>query len=285
MPGSLPSAGVLLEMLDRATAGLPAGAAALASGYPCLDEGSGGFFPGELVVVAGRASRGKTALLVNLALNLACGQGLPVACFALATPAPVLLRRLLAARAGVDGRRLQRGMLEASDRHRVVRAREELGRAPLFIDAGGGLAVADLALRLAELPAPAPRLVLVEGLQLVQPDAVGTGRRQELGCICTALKTLAEESDAVLLVESQLDRASQPPRRSDLLRAEETALVDRFADHLVFVEREPGSRELELLIAKTPRRVPGSVYLDSDWASGRIFQPGQTGWRNRGSDR
>jgi replicative DNA helicase len=220
-----------------------------------LDQKLGGLQPSDLVILAGRPSMGKTALAVTIAANgasaanhaAAGGKGrhanYVVGVFSLEMSAEQLATRLLSGKARIESDRLRRGDIGGEDWPAVVRASQELGALPLFIDDTPALSIGALRTR-------ARRLKRTQGLDLIVVDYLqllrGTGaqsqtnRVQEITEITQGLKAMAKDLDVPVLALSQLSRAveSREDKRPMLSDLRESGSIEQDADVVMFVFRE-----------------------------------------------
>ena len=240
------------------------------TGFKRLDVLTAGFQGGDLVILAGRPSMGKTAFALNVAQHVAVRHGGTVGVFSLEMSTSQLIRRLMAAEAEVDAHKLASGFLSEQDINGLLNALQLLSEAKIFIDDSA-------APSLLEMRSKARRLKAEHGLDLLVIDYLqlmgGTGyenRNLEIGAISRALKGLAKELDVPVLDLSQLSRAPETrsehrPQLSDL---RESGNLEQDADIVAFIFREevynpdPGLQgTAELIIAKQRNGPTGIVPL------------------------
>ncbi|HEX6714872.1 MAG TPA: replicative DNA helicase [Thermoleophilaceae bacterium] len=198
------------------------------SGFKDLDNLTGGFQPGNLIVLAARPAMGKSALALNIAQNATMGKGtegrgpVPVAVFSLEMSRVEIAHRMLGAEAKISGDALRKGQVK-SDWRRVLLASEKLSKAPLWIDDSSDLGIHELRAKVRRLKARQPDLglVIVDYLQLMRPDDAADNRVQQIGNISRGLKLLAMELRMPVIALSQLsrkleDRTDKRPVLSDL---------------------------------------------------------------------
>jgi len=234
----------------------------LSTGYKRFDELTGGLHEGELIVLAGRPSMGKTALALNIAHHVAVKLKKTVAIFSLEMSKEALFSRLLCSGARVDAQRYRLGYLDAEERRKLQRAAAELVEAPLFIDDSAGISLMDMHSKLRRLQAERPLgLVVLDYLQLMTARGKFDNRVQEVSALSRGLKLLAKELKIPLLALSQLSRAPEArkgdhrPQLSDL---RESGSIEQDADVVAFIFREEvynNKREdlkgkAELIVAK-----------------------------------
>src|SRR3954453_2870943 len=170
------------------------------SGFKDLDDLTGGFQPGNLLILAARPAMGKSALALNIAQNATLGKGtegrgpVPVALFSLEMSRVEIAHRMLGAEAKISGDALRKGQVK-SDWRRVLLASEKLSKAPLWIDDSSDLGIHELRAKVRRLKAREPELglVIVDYLQLMRPEDSRENRVLQIGTISRGLKLLAME--------------------------------------------------------------------------------------------
>lgn len=221
------------------------------SGYAELDKMTGGLQRGDLVIVAGRPSMGKTAFCLNVAQNAAIEQGTPVAVFSLEMNKEQLVQRLLCAEARVDAHKLRTGHLKDEDWPLLTDAAGHLAKAPLFIDDSAAMTVLEMRAKARRLQAEhGLGMVIVDYLQLARGSSRADNRQQEVSEISRSLKAMAKELRVPVMALSQLSRAliqrggDHRPMLSDL---RESGSLEQDADVVMFIHRpEVFSDEEEL---------------------------------------
>jgi replicative DNA helicase len=227
-----------LEELSRKDAGLTG----TPSGFKDIDDLTGGFQPGNLIVVAARPSMGKSTLATNIAENAAIDHGLSVALFSLEMSETELAHRFIASQAKVSSDELRKGRVKADRWPKVLRAVEKLAAAPIFIDDSSDIGVLEMRAKARRLHArhDGLGLIVVDYLQLVRPDGRADSRVEQVGQISRGLKILARELDIPVVAVSQLSRAVESrnppiPMLSDL---RESGQLEQDADVVMFVYRD-----------------------------------------------
>ena len=191
------------------------------SGFPDLDDVTGGFQAGNLIVLAARPSMGKSALATNIAENAAV-EAAPVAFFSLEMSETELAHRFLASRARVSSDELRKGKVRSDRWPKVNAAASKLAEAPLYIDDSSDLGVLELRAKARRLKnRRGLGLVIVDYLQLMRPDGRADSRVEQIGQMSRGLKILARELDVPVIAISQLSRAVESrnppePMLSDL---------------------------------------------------------------------
>lgn len=231
------------------------------SGFKDLDDLTGGFQPGNLIVLAARPAMGKSALVTNMAENASVDHGRPVALFSLEMSETELAQRFIASRAKLNGDDLRKGRVSADRWPKVIQATEKLARAPLFVDDSSDIGIMELRAKARRLHNRNPLgLLIVDYLQLMRPEDPGVGRVEQIGQISRGLKILARELEIPVIAVSQLSRAVEArrppiPMLSDL---RESGNIEQDADVVMFIYRDeyynpdttdrPG--EADLIVAK-----------------------------------
>jgi replicative DNA helicase len=214
------------------------------TGFIDLDEKTAGLQPGELVIVAGRPSMGKTALALNFAEHVAVKNGIPVAVFSMEMGATQLAMRLLGSIARVDQHKMRTGRLNDEEWSRLSSAMGDLHNAPIYIDETGALNSLELRTRARRMHRQSGKLglVVVDYLQLMSAAGMNQGenRATEISEISRSLKALAKELACPVVALSQLNRALETrndkrPMMSDL---RESGAIEQDADLILFIYRE-----------------------------------------------
>ena len=248
----------------------------LSTGYFELDEKTCGLQNGEMIIIAGRPSMGKTSLALNIAEHIGLVEKKPLAIFSLEMGSQQLAERFLCSKSEIDSQLVRKGMLDDDQMQKLVEACGILSEAPIYIDDTAGLT--PLALR-----AKARRLKSQYGIKAVFVDymqlmSVGSGRvesrQQEITEISRYFKALARELEVPVVVISQLNRSPEgreghKPRMSDL---RESGSIEQDADVVMLLHREdyyrkneedptPPDNIAELIIAKQRNGPTGSIKL------------------------
>ncbi|MCT8973203.1 replicative DNA helicase [Microbaculum marinisediminis] len=229
----------------------------ISSGLRDLDETLGGLQPSDLVILAGRPAMGKTALATNIAFHIAArykAQTLPdgrvealdggiVGFFSLEMSPEQLATRIISEQAAVASETIRRGKTTREEFDRLVDVATQLQSIPFYIDATGGLSIAQLAARARRLKRQKGLdMLVIDYLQLLQ----GSSRRsqdsrvQEITEITTGLKALAKELNVPILALSQLSRQveAREDKRPQLADLRESGSIEQDADVVMFVYRE-----------------------------------------------
>jgi replicative DNA helicase len=214
----------------------------IATGFDMLDRMTAGFQRGDLIIVAGRPSMGKTSVVMNMAAHVAIEKAMPVAVFSLEMSADALTTRLFSSEARVDGQRLRNGKLLDSDWPKLARAADRLHRAPMFIDDSAGLSALEMRAKCRRLKAKHNDLglVVVDYLQLMKGRAESDSREQEISDISRGLKALAKELQVPVIALSQLNRSLErrEDKRPQLSDLRESGAIEQDADLICFIYRD-----------------------------------------------
>ena len=213
------------------------------TGFIDLDEKTAGFQRGDLIIIAGRPSMGKTAF----ALNIAQYAGIhgeppqPVAVFSLEMSKEQLVTRLLCCEARVDASRLRTGHLIDSDWDKLMRGASALHDSKIFIDDTPAITVLELRAKSRRLKAEEGiGLIVIDYLQLMRGGASIESRQQEISDISRSLKALAKELNVPVVALSQLNRSleNRPNKRPIMSDLRESGAIEQDADVIMFVYRE-----------------------------------------------
>lgn len=210
------------------------------TGFTDLDNILSGMQPSNLVILAARPGQGKTAMVVNMAQNIAIEQKNPVGIFSLEMSQEELVDRLLVGQADVDAWRLKTGKLSESDFTKLSTAMGELADAPIFIDDTPGITISEMRTKARRLQLEQGiKLLVVDYLQLADPGRRYDNRVQEVSIISQGLKNLARELKIPVLAVSQLSRAVEHrgERKPQLADLRESGAIEQDADVVMFLYR------------------------------------------------
>ncbi len=213
----------------------------IASSLTGLDELLGGFQRSDLIIIAGRPSMGKTSLALNLASNAGVEQQACIALFSMEMSRGALVQRLLSSETGIQSRRIRLGQQTEEEEKRIMDAIGILSEAAIYIDDSPQLRVFEMRSKARRLHYERGiDLIIIDYLQLMQGDARGENRVQEISYITRSLKALARELNVPVISVSQLSRAvewraSHKPQLSDL---RESGSIEQDADIVIFIYRD-----------------------------------------------
>jgi replicative DNA helicase len=245
-----------------------------ATGFTDLDRKTSGLHPGDLVIVAGRPSMGKTALAINIAENVALDSKLPVAIFSMEMGAAQLVMRMIGSVGKLNQQDLRTGKLQDDDWGRLTQALGKLNDAPIHIDESAALSSLDLRARSRRLHRQnnGLGLIVVDYLQLMSSNVgkASENRATEISEISRSLKALAKELQVPVIALSQLNRSLEQrtdkrPVMSDL---RESGAIEQDADLILFIYRDevynsdsPSQGKAEIIIGKQRNGPIGKVEL------------------------
>ena len=217
-----------------------------ASGFADLDAITGGFQPGNLIVLAARPSMGKSALVTNIAENVALNKDnpRPVALFSLEMSEAELAQRFIASQAAIKGDDLRKGRLKDESKwKRVLRVAAEYDAAPLYVDDSSDIGILDVRAKARRLHQQTPDglgLIIVDYMQLMRTDDSRANRVEQVAQFSRGLKILARELDVPVIGISQLSRAPEqrPDKRPILSDLRESGSIEQDADLVMFVYRD-----------------------------------------------
>ncbi|MEZ6233005.1 MAG: replicative DNA helicase [Phycisphaerales bacterium] len=287
-----------VDRLDRAMDGERV--TGISTGFHDLDKKTSGLHPGELIVIAGRPSMGKTSLALNLAEQIALGGRAPhethrgetpvaVAFFSLEMSKEAVSQRLISAAANVDHQRLRTGDISMDEFERIKGACATLHHAPVIVDDSPALTVLQLRAKARRMATQHKiRCIMVDYLQLLTAPSAGRESRQnEVAAISRGIKSLARELRVPVVCLAQLNRGVENregnrPRMSDL---RESGAIEQDADIIMLLHREeyyhigepdwldahPEAKgKAELIIAKQRNGPTGVVEFAWDAAATRF---------------
>ena len=240
----------------------------LATGFHDLDEITSGLQDGELIIVAGRPSMGKTTISLNILAHVGIQLHEPAVIFSLEMSREQLARNMLCSHAKIDSHRLRRGRL-GDDLSKLSRVVGPLSDAPIFIDDSPGLTPFELRAKVRRLKANGRcRLVVVDYLQLMGGSSA-ENRQVEISNISRSLKGLAREMNIPVIAVSQLNRQveTRDDRRPRMADLRESGSLEQDADVVALLHRpayythDKDDHSAELIIAKQRNGPTGKVNL------------------------
>ena len=265
---------VLVETTDKIDqlSRLEGGITGSPTGFDDLDEMTSGFHPGDLVIVAGRPSMGKTVFGVNIAEHVAISAQKPVLIFSLEMPSDSIVMRMMSSLGRINQHNVRTGQLSDEDWPRLSSAVNMIKQAKIFIDDQPGVSPLDIRSRARRIKRQHPDLglILVDYLQLMRIPGFKDGRTQEISEISRTLKLIAKEMNVPLVACSQLNRGLEQrtdkrPIMSDL---RESGSIEQDADLIAFIYRDevynedsPDKGVAEIIISKQRNGPIGKVRL------------------------
>ena len=242
----------------------------ISSGYPDLDEVTAGFQNSEMIIIAARPSVGKTAFALNLIRNIAVDEKSTVLFCSLEQSRVEIVERLLCSHARVDAQKLRKGLMNAEDMERLISASGVMRNAKIFIDDSPGQGMLRIAANARRLKLRNDlKMVVIDYLQLIEPENRRDPRQEQVAQISRRLKGLARELSIPVIALAQVNRSSEDrqdhkPRLSDL---RESGSIEQDADTVILLHRperfEPGQHEglTEVIIGKQRNGPVGEITL------------------------
>ncbi len=268
---------VLLEAMERIDARLKGEqiTSGVETGFNDLDELTGGLHDSELIILAARPSMGKTALAMNIAHNVVLDQKIPVLFVSLEMSALELADRLLCSVGRINGHKLRNGRLPADERRRLVEVASKISQAPLYVDDSPSRTVTEVAAAARRIERREEKLglIVIDYLQLIEPDNPKDPRQEQVAKIARRLKGMARELKVPVLCLAQVNRQAEDSRehRPRLSHLRESGAIEQDADVVMFVhreeyyrrgeEREQFAGQAEVIIAKQRNGPVGDVEL------------------------
>ena len=233
----LPAAVDRIDMLHQSEGNITG----ISTGYTEFDKLTAGLQDGDLIIIAGRPSMGKTTLALNIAENAAIGSKVATAIFSMEMPAQQLAFRMISSLGRVDQTHLRTGNFPDEDWSRINTAVQLMSEAPIFIDDTPSLSPVEIRARARRLQREhGLGLIVIDYLQLMQVPGNKENRATEISEISRSLKALAKELECPVIALSQLNRSVEQrsdkrPVMSDL---RESGAIEQDADLIVFIYRE-----------------------------------------------
>ncbi|MBZ0105856.1 MAG: replicative DNA helicase [Sulfuricella denitrificans] len=242
------------------------------TGFHDLDQKTSGLQPGDLIIVAGRPSMGKTAFSINIGENVALDTGLPVAIFSMEMGGTQLAMRMIGSVGKLDQQKIRTGRLQDEDWLRLTNAVGKLNDAPIHIDESGALTALELRARARRLHRQCGKLglIIIDYLQLMSGSGGGENRATEISEISRSLKSLAKELEVPVIALSQLNRSleQRPNKRPVMSDLRESGAIEQDADVILFIYRDevynqdsPEKGTAEIIIGKQRNGPIGTVRM------------------------
>ncbi len=247
------------------------GITGIPSGFKKLDKMTSGFQGGDLVILAGRPSMGKTAFALPVA-EYAARTGRSIGFFSLEMAAEQLILRLLSASSGIPHHHIRNATISSEEWIELTNVAAQLAEIKLFIDDSPMVSLTDIRTKARKLKMEHNlQFLIIDYLQLINTNKRHENRHQEVSEISRSLKALAKELDIPILALSQLSRAvdSRMDKRPMLSDLRESGAIEQDADLIMFLYRDvvynPETENpalSELIIGKQRNGPTGTVYLD-----------------------
>ncbi|GAA0397168.1 replicative DNA helicase [Cocleimonas flava] len=242
------------------------------TGYTDLDGMTSGLQKGDLIIVAGRPSMGKTTFSMNLAEYIAVNDKKPVAIFSMEMPAEQLILRMFASMGRVPLNDIRNGKIREEDWPRIGMAVKAFGETKLFIDDTAAMSPTEVRAKCRRLHREHGHmgLVVLDYIQLMQTGAKSDNRAAEISEISRSLKALAKELECPVIALSQLNRSleQRPNKRPIMSDLRESGAIEQDADVIMFIYRDevydentPDKGMAEVIIGKQRQGAIGKVRL------------------------
>tara|TARA_R110000851_G_scaffold333531_2_gene515004 strand:+ start:95440 stop:96888 length:1449 start_codon:yes stop_codon:yes gene_type:complete len=252
------------------------------TGFVDLDRMTSGLQAGDLVIVAGRPSMGKTSFSMNIAEHVAIEQGLPVAVFSMEMGAVQLAMRMVGSVGMLDQHRMRTGKLTAEDWPRLTHAVQQVQEAQIYIDETPALSAMEVRARSRRLARQCGQLgmIVIDYMQLMSASGSGENRATEISEISRSLKGLAKELNCPLVALSQLNRSleQRPNKRPVMSDLRESGAIEQDADLILFIYRDevynpdsPDKGTAEIIVGKQRNGPIGTVRLTFQGSSTRFL--------------
>ncbi|MBC2770824.1 replicative DNA helicase [Pusillimonas minor] len=252
------------------------------TGFSDLDRMTSGLQPGDLIIVAGRPSMGKTSFSMNIGEHVAIEQGLPVAVFSMEMGAVQLAMRMVGSVGMLDQHRMRTGKLTTEDWPRLTHAVQQVQEAQIYIDETPALSSMEVRARARRLARQCGQLglIIIDYMQLMSANSAGENRATEISEISRSLKGLAKELNCPLIALSQLNRSleQRPNKRPVMSDLRESGAIEQDADLILFIYRDevynpdsPDKGTAEIIIGKQRNGPIGTVRLTFQGASTRFL--------------
>ena len=253
----------------------------LSSGFYDLDILTQGFQKSDLIIIAGRPSMGKTALALNIAINIIKNSKFPILFFSMEMSKEQIMYRLLSMETNIDQGRLKNGKLYKNDWKKLTKIIKIISKLPFFIDDSSNLSIQDIRSKIKTVVFEQNQIgaIIIDYLQLMQNSKLKSDNRvQELSQMTRSLKNIAREFDIPIIALSQLNRnienrVSKEPILSDL---RESGSIEQDADVVLFLHKKYSESQIflessnqayqliDLILAKQRNGPIGRIQLHFD---------------------
>ena len=250
----------------------PSDVTGVPTGFHDLDKKTSGFQQGDLIIIAGRPSMGKTSLALNIGESVALNTKMPVAVFSMEMGATQLAFRMIGSVGRLDQQKLRTGRLAPDDWDKLSTALGRLNDAPILIDETPAMNAIEVRSRARRLSKQYGKLglVIVDYLQLMQATSQGENRATELSEISRSMKALAKELQVPVVALSQLNRSleQRPDKRPVMSDLRESGALEQDADVILFIYRDEvynaeskDKGTAEIIISKQRNGPTGTIRL------------------------
>jgi replicative DNA helicase len=232
----------------------------LATGFDKFDEMTTGLQGGDLIIVAGRPSMGKTSFAMNIAENVAIAEKVTVAVFSMEMPGESLAMRMISSLGRIDQHHIRTGQLTDEDWPRITSSVQMLSETSVFIDDTAAMTPGEIRAKARRIKRKhGLGLIVIDYIQLMQVYGGSENRATEISEISRGLKALAKELDVPVIALSQLNRSleQRPDKRPIMSDLRESGAIEQDADLIAFIYRDevynedsPDKGTAEIIIAK-----------------------------------
>lgn len=264
------------------------------TGFSYLDNITGGFKPGTMNIIAARPGMGKTALMLNIATNVATMYSKTVAIFSLEMSKSEIVNRILAAQSRTDFKKIERAEVSPEDLAELESTLKRITLLPIYIDEKTGTNPIDIRAKCKDLENTAPNgvgLVIIDYLQLMTyPDKASGSRQNEIAAISRDIKVLAKELSVPVIALSQLNRGTENREDGDhtpgLADIRDSGAIEQDADCVIFIHRpeyynkkkegstgdKPKIEDAQLIVAKNRHGETSTAYVKWYGAKTTFFE-------------
>ena len=261
------------------------------TGFSYLDNITGGFKPGTMNIIAARPGMGKTALVLNIATNVASMYSKTVAIFSLEMSKSEIVNRILASQSQTSFKKIERAEVTAQDLAELESTLRRITTYPIYIDEKTGTNPSDIRAKCQDLSRKTPiGLVIIDYLQLMTyPDKAGGNRQNEIAAISRDIKVLAKDLGVPVIALSQLNRGTENREDGDhtpgLADIRDSGAIEQDADCVIFIHRPsyytkkkdaaeaPKIEDAQLIVAKNRHGETNTAYVKWYGAKTLFFEP------------
>jgi len=234
---------LMIEAFDRIDARLEGSeGVAIQTGFIDLDRRTGGLHDSELIILAARPSMGKTAFAINVAEYVTIDSNVATLFVSLEMARLEVAQRMLCSQGRIDSSKFRSGFLSAADRKELIEASARLSPAPFYVDDSPSRTVTEIAAAARRMKRKNDLgLIIIDYLQLIQPDDPRDARQEQVAKMARRLKILARELQVPIICLSQLNRqadSSRDGQRPRLSQLRESGAIEQDADVVMFIHRE-----------------------------------------------
>ena len=244
------------------------------TGFEELDDYLNGLRPNELIILAARPGKGKTALGMNIAEHVAIDQKKPVLVVSLEMAKRELALRLICSRGKIDGNKIRKKFLGNDDQIRFHKVVDEISQAPMYFDDSPSRTISEIAAVARRLKRQADlQLLIVDYLTLITPDNLADPRQEQVAKMARRLKGLARELHIPVLCLAQLNRQMEMGKETEpkLSHLRESGAIEQDADivllihHKIITDKTTEAKEEKSYIIVAKNRAGATGYVEMGW--------------------